>query len=162
MSKTPKILIYTDGGSRGNPGPAACAAVVQSADDNQTLIEEGKFLGRATNNVAEYEGVLLGMDLARRLGVRQIEIRSDSELLVRQLMGQYRVKNPGLKPLYDRVREGLGDFDAVEVCHVRREQNVEADRLVNETLDAQRKGGSAPPSGRRTPDSGRGGPFRLK
>jgi ribonuclease HI len=158
---TAKILIYTDGGSRGNPGPAACAAVVQSADDNQTLIAEGKFLGHVTNNVAEYEGVLLGMDLARRLGARRIEIRSDSELLVRQLMGQYRVKNPGLKPLYDRVRQGLDDFDAVEIRHVGREQNVEADRLVNETLDAQGKGGVCPPD-RRTPDSGRDGAFRLK
>jgi ribonuclease HI len=159
---TARILIYTDGGSRGNPGPAACAAVVQSADDGQTLLEEGKFLGRATNNVAEYEGILLGLELARRIEARQIEIRSDSELLVRQIVGQYRVKNPGLKPLYDRVRKAIGDFDSVEIRHVRREQNVEADRVVNETLDAERRGGPSGGNKHRPSAPGDNGAFRLK
>ena len=121
MSSKPKILIYIDGGSRGNPGPAACAAVLKTADDGQTVLEQGKFLGRATNNVAEYEGLLLGLDLAAQLKAAQIEIRSDSELLVKQLLGAYRVKNPALQELFSQAKDAFAPFAGVEIRHVRRE-----------------------------------------
>jgi ribonuclease HI len=159
-SKRQKILICIDGGSRGNPGPAACAAVLKTADDGQTVLEEGKFLGRATNNVAEYEGLLLGLRLAATLKAEEIEIRSDSELLVRQLTGQYRVKNPALQELFAEAKEAMAPFEGVEVRHVRRELNTEADALLNTVLDeAQKKGASG---GAKGETSGRDGSFRLK
>lgn len=154
-----KVIVNTDGGSRGNPGPAACGAVVRSSDDGQILMERGQYLGRQTNNVAEYEGVLLGLAMAAELRADEVELRSDSELLVRQLMGVYRVKNAALKLLYDKVRAKLNDFRGVEVSHVRREENSEADRLVNETLDEQRKRAA---SSKHSGSGGREGTFRLK
>jgi len=163
VADRPKLLIYIDGGSKGNPGPAACAAVVKTADDGQTVLDRGEYLGEATNNVAEYEGLLLGLRLAADLEAGEIEVRSDSELLVRQLTGQYRVKNPRLKELHAEVRRRLDDFAGVEVRHVPREQNTEADRLVNETIRRHRARGkpAAPPKGRQPP-SGTSGAFRLK
>lgn len=159
----PKLLLYTDGGSKGNPGPAACAAVVKSADDGQTLLDEGRYLGEATNNVAEYEAVLLALELAGRLEARDIEIRSDSELLVRQLMGEYRVKNAALRRLHEKVHAALEPFTSVAIRHVPRTQNAEADRLVNETIRKHRPQGSASPAAKsKRPPSGRGGSFRLK
>lgn len=156
MPPKPKILIYIDGGSRGNPGPAACAAVLKTADDGQTVLDQGKFLGHATNNVAEYEGLLLGLALARQLNAADIEIRSDSELLVKQLLGAYRVKNPALRELFDQAQDALAPFAGVEVRHIRRELNTEADALCNQTLDAAAKAKKSPPA------SGSSGSFRLK
>ena len=160
MAVRQRILIYIDGGSRGNPGPAACAAVLKSADDGQTLLEDSRYLGQATNNVAEYEGLLLGLRLAAELQATEIEVRSDSELLVRQMAGEYRVRNAGLKQLYGRVTSALKAFKGVEIRHVPREQNTEADRLLNKALDQHLKGRKG--GGPRKGTAGSGGAFRIK
>lgn len=161
MAGKPKLIICTDGGAKGNPGPAACAAVIKTADDGQTVLERGKYLGHATNNVAEYEAVLLGLELARELGAGEVEIRSDSELMVRQLVGAYKVKNETLRELYDRVKAALKSFDAVEIRHVRREHNDEADNLVNQTIREHRQSTKGSRDEKRPP-AGQGGAFRLK
>lgn len=98
--------------------------------------QRGERLGKATNNVAEYRGVLLGIDLARDLGASELELIGDSELVVRQIKGEYKVKDTGLKPLREQVVDALEDFDRWSIRHVRREDNAAADLLVNETLDA--------------------------
>ena len=126
-----------DGGSRGNPGPAAAAAVA-SDEAGQALAERNRYLGETTNNVAEYEGVLLALELARDLGADEVEVVNDSELVARQIGGQYRVKQEHLKPLHRQVMDALRGFDHWEVRSVRREHNVRADELVNEALDAAR------------------------
>jgi ribonuclease HI len=123
-----------DGGARGNPGPAAVAAVV-TAPDGTLLAEKGVYIGEATNNVAEYRAVLLGLELARQVGAREVEVVNDSELVARQIGGQYKVKHAGLRPLFiDTMRE-LREFDRWTVRNVRRESNERADELVNEALD---------------------------
>jgi ribonuclease HI len=123
-----------DGGARGNPGPAAVAAVV-TAPDGTLLVEKGVYIGEATNNVAEYRAVLLGLELARQVGAREVEVVNDSELVARQIGGQYKVKHAGLKPLFiDTMRE-LREFERWTVRNVRRESNERADELVNEALD---------------------------
>ncbi|HEX6714907.1 MAG TPA: ribonuclease HI family protein [Thermoleophilaceae bacterium] len=132
-----KVTIHVDGGSRGNPGPAAAAAVATDAD-GLPLAEDSRYLGVATNNVAEYEAVLLALELARQLMATDVEIVNDSELVARQIGGQYRVKQEHLKPLHRQVMETLRGFDRWQVRSVRREHNVRADELVNETLDAAR------------------------
>lgn len=153
MADPLRLIIYTDGGARGNPGPAACAAVVKSADDGETLLERGRYLGRATNNVAEYEAVLLGLDLAAQLKAREVEVRSDSELLVMQVNGRYKVKNERLRVLHGRVVEALGAFSGAEIRHIPRTENVEADRLVGETIREHRAahGGEGPSGSNRPP-----------
>lgn len=151
-----KLIVNTDGGSRGNPGPAACGVVVRS-DDGQILMERGQFLGRQTNNVAEYEGVILGLAMARELNADEVELRSDSELLVRQLTGVYRVKNEALKLLYDKVRSAMKPFKGVVIRHVRREENSDADRMCNDALDEQKRKSAKSPG-----SSGQDGTFRLK
>lgn len=130
-----KVVVNVDGGARGNPGPAAIGAVA-SEPGGGVLAERGERIGRATNNVAEYKAVLLGATLARELGATEIEVVGDSELVVRQIEGRYRVKDPGLKPLHAEAREALSSFERWSIRHVKRAQNAEADRLVNETLDA--------------------------
>ena len=124
-----------DGGSRGNPGPAAAAAVV-ATPGGEIVTERGETIGVATNNVAEYRAVLLGIDLARENGATEVELIGDSELVVKQVRGEYRVKDAGLKPLHAQVRSALAGFDGWSIRHVRREHNARADELVNETLDA--------------------------
>ena len=126
--------MHVDGGARGNPGPAAIGVVV-SDGGGEVLLERGQPIGRATNNVAEYRAVLLGIELARELGATELALVGDSELVVRQVRGEYRVKDAGLKPLHAEVRAALAPLEAWSIRHVRREQNAEADRLVNETLD---------------------------
>ena len=133
-----EVLIHIDGGARGNPGPAGAGVVIQSADDGTALFEGGYFIGRATNNVAEYQGLIEGLARARALGATAVEIRSDSELLVRQMTGEYRVKNAGLKPLYEQAQALASGFAKCNFSHVRREQNVEADRLVNQAINTRR------------------------
>ena len=129
-----RVVVNVDGGARGNPGPAAVAAVLTNPDGG--LIEQlGKPIGRATNNVAEYRAVLLGIELARSVGAREVELIGDSELVVKQVKGEYRVKDAGLQPLHAEVKAALAGFDRWSIRHVRREQNAAADRLVNETLD---------------------------
>ena len=129
-----RVVVNVDGGARGNPGPAAVAAVLTNPDGG--LIEQlGKTIGRATNNVAEYRAVLLGIELAKSVGAREVELIGDSELIVKQVKGEYRVKDAGLQPLHAQVKKALGAFDRWSIRHVRREHNAAADRLVNETLD---------------------------
>ena len=159
MARKPKITLYIDGGARGNPGPAACAAVLQTADDGQTVLEQGEYLGETTNNVAEYRGLLLGLRMAAQLGADEIEIRSDSELLVRQLAGRYRVRSEALKALHAEALQAIRRFGGVEVRHVRREENAEADRLVNQTLNAHAR---KPPTAGGRASPGRGKTFRLE
>ena len=129
-----KVTVHVDGGSRGNPGPAAAAAVASDQSGNP-LGERNRYIGEATNNVAEYEGVLLALELARDLGADEVEVVNDSELIARQIGGQYRVKQDHLKPLHRKVMDELRAFDHWEVRSVRREHNVRADELVNEALD---------------------------
>jgi ribonuclease HI len=128
------IRAYIDGGARGNPGPAGYGVRIEDADGN--LIEElYGALGVATNNVAEYNGLLAALKWAVDRGERDVRIRADSELLVKQMRGEYRVKHPGLQPLVARARVYIGRLDDVTFEHVRREQNKEADRLSNLGMD---------------------------
>jgi len=130
------VVAYADGGSRGNPGPAACAAILTDADGAE-LLRRTRRLGVATNNAAEYEAVILALEAARELGADRLELRLDSELVARQIEGRYKVKHPDLKPLHARVMALLGAFDAYDVTHVRRAENREADKLVNRALDGR-------------------------
>jgi ribonuclease HI len=129
-----RLVVNVDGGARGNPGPAAIAAVV-STPDGAVLESRGEAIGVATNNVAEYRALLLGIDRARELGASELELVGDSELVVRQVRGEYKVKDAGLKPLHAQVLQALEGFDDWSIRHVRREHNADADRLVNEALD---------------------------
>jgi ribonuclease HI len=129
-----RVVVNVDGGARGTPGPAALAAVVQDTD-GRVLQEKGETIGRATNNVAEYRALLLGIEMAAALGAGELELVGDSELIVRQVEGRYKVKDAALRDLHAQVKKALEPFDRWSIRHVRREQNAEADRLVNEALD---------------------------
>jgi len=131
------LLIYIDGGSRGNPGPAAAGVVLHDADTNELVDEAGFYLGKATNNFAEYQGLLKSLDLAKQHGADELTIRSDSELMVRQVTGVYKVKSDALKPLHAEAVKKLDAFSDWNFEHVRREKNKRADELVNITLDKQ-------------------------
>jgi ribonuclease HI len=133
-----RLVVHVDGGARGNPGPAAVAAVV-SEPGGAVLAERGVAIGEATNNVAEYRAVLLGLELAAELGASEVEVVNDSELIARQIEGRYKVKHEGLKPLHAEARRALGAFEAWQVRSVRREANTRADALVNETLDRAKR-----------------------
>jgi ribonuclease HI len=128
-------LMYSDGASRGNPGRASYGAVVYDPEGREQH-RTSAAIGIATNNVAEYRGLVAGMEAALALGARTLEVRMDSELLVRQVIGRYRVKNPGLIPLHRRVLALRSQFDEVVFRHVPREQNKVADLLANQALDA--------------------------
>lgn len=128
-------VLYTDGGSRGNPGPAGYGFVLTDGSSG-TLLERGGFIGRATNNEAEYAGLLAGLEAALESGAKGILVRSDSELLVKQLNGQYKVKSPRLVPLCIKARRLLERFESWRVEHVRREFNARADELANEAMDS--------------------------
>jgi ribonuclease HI len=130
-----KLVVHVDGGARGNPGPAAAGAVV-SAVDGEILDEAAQTLGVATNNIAEYEGLLLGLRRARALGATEVELYNDSELIARQLTGDYKVKHPALRPLYERALRELEAFERWSITSVPRAQNARADALVNAALDA--------------------------
>ena len=129
-----KLVVNVDGGARGNPGPAAIAAVVQDAD-GEVLEERGERIGKATNNVAEYRALLLGIDRAAALGASELELVGDSELVVKQMRGEYKVKDAGMRELHAEAKRALAGFERWSIRHVRRAQNAEADRLVNEALD---------------------------
>jgi probable phosphoglycerate mutase len=128
-------LVYSDGASRGNPGRAAYGAVVYDAQASERHRTSG-VIGIATNNVAEYRGLIAGLEAALALGARRVEARMDSELVVRQVVGRYRVKNPGLIPLHRRILNLRSQFDEVVFRHVPREQNRLADALANQALDS--------------------------
>ena len=128
------VVAYIDGGARGNPGPAGYGVRIEAADG--TLVDElHGGLGIATNNVAEYNGLLAALQWAVEHRERRVQIRADSELLVKQMRGEYKVKNAGLQPLHARARLLVGQLDHVKFEHVRREFNSEADRLANEAMD---------------------------
>lgn len=128
------MIVNTDGGSRGNPGSGACAAVLK--DYNGSVLEaKGKFLGCCTNNEAEYNGLILGLSLALEKGADSVEILMDSELVVKQLRGEYRVKEPKLLPLYKKVKELADQIGNVSYHAIPREQNKAADKIVNQVLD---------------------------
>jgi len=130
-----KALLYTDGGARGNPGPAAYGYVLE-AEDGTVLDARGERIGVATNNVAEYRGLVAGLARALELSVPEVEVRSDSELLVKQMTGVYRIKNEALRLLSLEASRLARQLERVEYVHVRRDKNELADRLVNEALDA--------------------------
>lgn len=129
-----KLVVHVDGGSRGNPGPAAAAAVVSSPDGG-VLDEHAETIGVATNNVAEYRALLLGLERAKRLGATEVEVVNDSELVAKQIQGAYKVKHASMRPLYIDAMAALRDFGSWSIRSVPREQNAEADALVNAALD---------------------------
>ena len=132
-----KVVVHVDGGARGNPGPAAAAAVV-STPDGDVLDEARQLLGVATNNVAEYRGLLLGLERARALGADEVEIVNDSELVAKQMNGEYKVKHPDMKPLHAQAKRALEGFSSWHIRSVPRAQNAAADALVNQALDEAR------------------------
>jgi ribonuclease HI len=131
---TQALRLHVDGASRGNPGEAGFGVHVCTPEGGEVAGLYG-YLGKATNNVAEYQALLHGLRFALSRGAREVSVFSDSELLVRQLEGRYRVKNPGLQPLFREAQSLLARFDRARVTHVRREQNREADALANRAVD---------------------------
>jgi ribonuclease HI len=134
-----KVVVHVDGGARGNPGPAAAAAVV-SAPDGSVLDEASELLGEVTNNVAEYRGLLLGLARARALGATEVEVVNDSELIAHQVNGRYRVRHADMVPLHRAALDALGEFAAWTLRPVPRRENAAADALVNQALDAATSG----------------------
>ncbi len=132
----PEATLFADGGSRGNPGPAASGAVLVGPDGG-VLDEVGAFLGTATNNVAEWTALCIGLERALEHGLRRLAVRMDSELVVKQMRGEYRVKHADLQPLHRRAQGLLRRFEHVDIKHVPRKQNALADRLVNAVLDQE-------------------------
>ncbi|MEA2133702.1 MAG: ribonuclease [Solirubrobacteraceae bacterium] len=132
-----RVVVHVDGGSRGNPGPAAAAAVVTSPE-GEVLDEAAVTIGRATNNVAEYRGLLLGLERARALGATEVDVVNDSELIAHQVNGRYKVKHADMKPLHAEALAALRGFERWSLRPVRREQNADADALVNQALDGER------------------------
>ena len=135
MAEAPKLwLLMVDGAARGNPGEAGCGAVI--ADENGVVVKElSRYLGRTTNNVAEYEGLLMGLEALLKLGQKHIVVQSDSQLLVRQLNGEYRVRDEKLKVLFAQATRLVRQFGSYRIVHVRREMNKLADRLANRGID---------------------------
>jgi ribonuclease HI len=130
------LVAYTDGGSRGNPGEAACAAIIRD-DAGDELLSRTRRLGRATNNVAEYAGAILALELCAELKATRVVLRTDSELIVRQVQGSYKVKHPDLKPYHARLLELSRGFTSFRIEHIPRKDNAEADKLVNVALDGE-------------------------
>jgi ribonuclease HI len=139
-AKTPApgraVRVFSDGAARGNPGPAGAGAVLTDAS-GAVIARLGRFLGNKTNNVAEYEGLLLGLKHARDLGYRQVQVRADSQLLIRQLKGEYAVRHAGLKPLHAEALRLLDGFERYDLRHVPREENALADEMSNRAIDEE-------------------------
>jgi ribonuclease HI len=131
--------LYCDGASRGNPGPAAAGVVLLDPQGGQQ-VRKGRYLGQTTNNVAEYQALLLGLEEAHKLGVQKLQVFADSELMVKQLTGRYRVKSPHLLPLWRQALLALKQFEAYVVAHVPREENRLADEAANRAIDQKLKG----------------------
>ena len=142
MSARRDFVVNIDGGSSGNPGPAAAAVVIRAADDGTSVHEQGYYLGRATNNVAEYYALVIALEELLILRAESAVVRSDSELLVKQMSGEYRVKNQALKFLHARARRLASAIERFEVVHVPREENRDADRLAGDAIREGKK--SAP------------------
>jgi ribonuclease HI len=136
MSTARTLTVNVDGGARGNPGPAAIGVVVRNGD-GEVIEERAERIGEATNNVAEYRALLLGLEVAAAHGASAVELLGDSELVVRQIEGRYKVRDETLRGLHAKVKEALGGFEGWTISHVRRERNAEADRLVNAALDGE-------------------------
>jgi ribonuclease HI len=130
-----RFLIHTDGAARGNPGPAGAGALLQDAETGETVAEIARYLGERTNNFAEWTAVELALREANERGARIVDLRTDSELVARQIAGRYRVRHPDLKPIHARVMALLAELDGYTVGHVPRERNAEADRLSNVAID---------------------------
>lgn len=136
MADVDEVVVWTDGGARGNPGPAGYGVAVTDRDGN-LLVELSEGIGWATNNVAEYRGVIAGLEQARSLGARRVTVRADSLLAVNQQLGRWKVRNEGLRPLADQARRLAKGFERVTWQHVPRERNRLADALANRAMDAQ-------------------------
>jgi ribonuclease HI len=130
------VRVFSDGAARGNPGPAGAGAVLTDAAGN-VIARLGRYLGKQTNNVAEYQGLLLGLKHAQELGYRQVQVRADSQLLIRQLKGEYAVRHAGLKPLHAEALRLLRAFDDADLAHVPREENALADEMSNRAIDEE-------------------------
>src|SRR5580698_5126908 len=130
----PWISAHCDGGARGNPGPAGFGALIQDAD-GRVLAELSEFLGIQTNNFAEYSGLLASLDFALGQGHRRLRVVSDSELMVKQIQGKYKVKSPGLLPLYEQAKKKIAQLEGFEIVHALRHKNKDADRLANQAMD---------------------------
>ena len=139
MTQSPPVTVHIDGASRGNPGPAAYGVVMESADGSRLAAFSG-YLGKATNNVAEYQGLLAALDHALSKHYMRVKVQTDSELLALQIKGVYKVKSPGLKPLREQAERLIARLESFSIEHVPRERNREADRLANLALDAAREG----------------------
>ncbi len=140
---TVRGTLYTDGGSRGNPGPAGIG-IVLLRERGDVCCAGGRFLGECTNNVAEYRALIWGLKTAVNCGVTDLLVRADSELVVKQMRGEYRVKHPGLQPLFARAKDLARELSSVRYEHVRREANTHADELANAAMDAQCDVGDVP------------------
>src|SRR6184192_4750060 len=149
-----------DGGSRGNPGPAAYGVVIRDGR-GEIVAKLKKYIGRMTNNVAEYYGLIAAMDYAQSQSIRQLRIESDSELLVKQMRGQYKVKSEDLRPLFERAQKMSKSFDSFRIDHVYREQNREADALANEALDETEGKPASPAAAAKTNAPDKTGPRRI-
>lgn len=153
---TRRVVVYTDGGARGNPGPAAIGAAVvdPSTDPPETLVSVSEAIGEATNNVAEYRAVIAGLEAALELGAREVELRADSELVIRQLEGRYKVKTESLRPYHQEAQTLLTRFDRARLTHVPRADNAQADALVNQALDEALGPGPDEAAGQAADDTG--------
>jgi len=156
---TAAYRINIDGGSRGNPGPAAYGAVIRDPS-GQVVARLKKYIGRSTNNVAEYYGLIAALDYAQSHGIRALRVESDSELLVHQMRGRYKVKSADLRPLFERARKMAQSFDSLRIDHVYREHNREADQLANEALDET--AGRTPGNSRASAELTRPDPLRVR
>jgi ribonuclease HI len=131
---TNKVIIYTDGAARGNPGPAGIGVVIK--DENGPILEKiSRRLGITTNNQAEYQAIIIGLEKAISLGVKNVVVKSDSELVVNQINGHYKIKSTALRPLYQRVVQLIGSLESFSISYIPREQNAAADGLANKALD---------------------------
>ncbi|PIR66322.1 MAG: ribonuclease H [Parcubacteria group bacterium CG10_big_fil_rev_8_21_14_0_10_36_14] len=128
-----KLTIFTDGGARGNPGPAGIGVVIK--ENGRTIKEYGKYIGETTNNQAEYRALISALETAKEMGAEEVNIFMDSELIVKQVKGEYKVKHPGLAPLFLKLHNLRMGFKKFSVAHIRRERNTEADALVNKAID---------------------------
>ena len=133
-SSGPWISAHCDGGARGNPGPAGVGALIQDAE-GRVLAELSEFLGIQTNNFAEYSGLLATLDFALSQGYQRLRVISDSELMVKQVQGKYKVKSPGLRPLYEQAKQKIARLEGFEIVHALRHKNKDADRLANDAMD---------------------------
>jgi ribonuclease H / adenosylcobalamin/alpha-ribazole phosphatase len=135
------VAVEADGGARGNPGPAGWGAVVREVDTGQVLLERAEAIGVATNNVAEYRGLIAGLQAAADLGATEVDVSMDSKLVIEQMAGRWKIKHPGLRPLAAQAAALVRGFQAVTWTWVPRERNRHADRLANEAMDEARRGG---------------------